>query len=41
MAEAAIGCPQCQSEAVVKYGTTRNGTERCRWQPTSECGRTF
>lgn len=41
MADAAIRCPHCQSEAVVKYGTTSNGKERFRCQQTSQCGRTF
>jgi transposase-like protein len=41
MAEAAVKCPHCQSEAVVKYGKTSNGKERFRCQQTSQCGRTF
>ena len=41
MAEAAIKCPHCQSEAVVKYGKTNNGKERFRCQQSAECGRTF
>ena len=41
MAEAAVRCPHCQSEAVVKYGKTSNGKERFRCQQTSQCGRTF
>jgi transposase-like protein len=41
MAEAAIKCPQCQSEVVVKYGKASNGKERFRCQPRAECGRTF
>lgn len=41
MAEAAVRCPHCQSEAVVRYGKTSNGKERFRCQQTSECGRTF
>ena len=41
MAEAAIQCPHCQSEAVVKYGKTSNGKERFRCQQRTECGRTF
>ena len=41
MADAAIRCPHCQSEAVVKYGTTSKGKERFRCQQTSQCGRTF
>jgi transposase-like protein len=41
MAEAAIKCPHCQSEAVVKYGKTSNGKERFRCQQRTECGRTF
>jgi len=41
MAEAAVKCPHCQSEAVVKYGQTSNGKERFRCQQRPECGRTF
>ena len=41
MAEAAIKCPHCQSEAVVKYGKTSNGKERFRCQQRPKCGRTF
>ena len=41
MAEAAVKCPHCQSEAVVKYGKTSNGKERFRCQQRPECGRTF
>lgn len=41
MAEAAVKCPHCQSEAVVKYGKTSNGKERFRCQQRIECGRTF
>ena len=41
MAEAAVKCPPCQSEAVVKYGQTSNGKERFRWQQSAEWGRTF
>jgi transposase-like protein len=41
MAEAAIKCPHCQSEAVVKYGKASNGKERFRCQQRTECGRTF
>jgi transposase-like protein len=41
MAEAAVKCPHCQSEAVVRYGKTSNGKERFRCQQTSQCGRTF
>jgi len=41
MAEAAVRCPHCQSEAVVKYGKTSNGKERFRGQQTTQCGRTF
>jgi transposase-like protein len=41
MAEAAIKCPHCQSEAVVKYGKTSNGKERFRCQQRTECGRSF
>ena len=41
MAVEAIHCPHCQSEAVVKYGTTSNGKERFRCQQGEPCGRTF
>src|ERR1043166_8113699 len=41
MTEAAIKCPHCQSEAVVKYGKTSNGKARFRCQQTAQCGRTF
>jgi transposase-like protein len=41
MAEAAVRCPHCQSEAVVQYGKTNNGKERFRCQQRAECGRTF
>jgi transposase-like protein len=41
MAETAVKCPHCQSEAVVKYGKTSNGKERFRCQQRPECGRTF
>jgi transposase-like protein len=41
MAVEAIRCPHCQSEAVVKYGTTSNGKERFRCQRGEQCGRTF
>ena len=41
MAEAAVRCPHCQSETVVKYGKTSNGKERFRCQQTAQCGRTF
>ena len=41
MAEAAVKCPHCQSEAVVKYGKTSTGTERFRCQQSAACGRTF
>lgn len=41
MAEAAIKCPHCQREAVVKYGKTSNGKERFRCQQRERCGRTF
>jgi len=33
-------CPQCQSEAVVKYGKTSTGTARFRCQQTAQGGRT-
>src|SRR5262245_13023982 len=41
MAEAAVRCPHCQSEAVVKYGKASNGKERFRCQQREDCGRTF
>jgi len=41
MAEAAVRCPHCQSEAVVRYGKTRNGKERFRCSQSAQCGRTF
>ena len=41
MAEAAVRCPHCQSEAVVRYGKTSNGKERFRCQQREQCGRTF
>jgi len=41
MAEAAVRCPHCQSEAVVKYGKTSNGKARFRCQQRERCGRTF
>ena len=41
MAEAAVKCPHCQSDAVVKYGKTSTGTERFRCQQSAACGRTF
>src|SRR5512147_1629069 len=41
MAEVAVRSPQCQREAVVKYGKTSNGKERFRGQQTAQCGRTF
>ena len=41
MAEAAVKCPHCQSEAVVKYGKTSNGKARFRCQQSAACGRTF
>ena len=41
MAEAAVRCPHCQSEAVVKYGKASNGKERFRCQQREQCGRTF
>ena len=41
MAVEAIHCPHCQSEAVVKYGTTSNGKVRFRCQQEEQCGRTF
>jgi transposase-like protein len=41
MAEAAVKCPHCQSDAVVKYGKTSTGKERFRCQQREQCGRTF
>ena len=41
MAEVAVRCSHCQSEAVVKYGKSRNGKERFRCQQGEQCGRTF
>jgi transposase-like protein len=41
MAAEAIRCLHCQSETVVKYGTSSNGKARYRCQQTSTCGRTF
>ena len=41
MAEAAVPCPHCQRDAVVKYGKARNGKERFRCQQREDCGRTF
>ena len=41
MAEAAVRCPHCQSEAVVKYGKASNGKARFRCQQREQCGRTF
>src|ERR1041385_6989523 len=41
MAEAAIKCLHCQSEAIVKYGKTSNGKARFRCQQTAQCGRMF
>lgn len=36
MAEAAVKCPHCQGEAVVKYGKTSNGKEHFRCQQRTE-----
>jgi transposase-like protein len=41
MAETAVRCPHCQSEAVVKYGKASNGKTRFRCQQSDRCGRTF
>ena len=41
MAEAAVQCPPCQSEAIVKYGKASNGKARFRCQQSDRCGRTF
>jgi transposase-like protein len=40
MAEGAVKCPPCQSEAVVKFGKTSNGKARFRCQQRAEWGRT-
>jgi transposase-like protein len=41
MAEAAVKCPHCQSEEVVRYGKTSTGKDRFRCQQRERCGRTF
>ena len=41
MAEAAVRCPHCRSDAVVRYGKASNGKERFRCQQSARCGRTF
>ena len=41
MAEEAIRCLHCHSEAVVRYGRASNGKERYRCQQREQCGRTF
>src|SRR5215471_21519110 len=41
MAEAAVRCLHCQSEAVVRDGKTRNGKKRFRCSQRAQCGRTF
>ena len=41
MAEAAVRCPHCQSQVVVRYGKTSNGKERFRCSQSAQCGRTF
>ena len=41
MAEAAVKCPHCQSDTVVKYGKTSTGKERFRCQQSAACDRTF
>jgi insertion element IS1 protein InsB len=38
MAVVPVQCPQCQSVAVVKYGTQPNGTQRYRCQ-NPDCAR--
>jgi len=40
LAEAAGRCPQCQSEAVVRDGKARKGTERFRCPHSARCGPT-
>ncbi len=39
MAEEAIRCPHCRSEAVVKDGRASNGKERFRCQQVEQGGR--
>jgi len=34
----ALSCPHCGDAAVIKFGTNRSGTPRCRCRG---CGRTF
>ena len=34
----AIPCPHCGSKAIIKFGTNRSGTARCRCRG---CGKTF
>ena len=41
MAVEPVRCLHCQTEEVVKYGTTANGKTRFRCQPKAGCGRTF
>lgn len=41
MAETAVRCPHCQSEAGVKSGKASNGKARFRCQQSDRCGRTF
>ena len=41
MAEAAVRCPHCQSDVVVKYGKASNGKARFRCQQSDRWGRTF
>jgi insertion element IS1 protein InsB len=41
MAKAAVRCPYCQRDAVVKDGKASNGKGRFRGQQREQCGRTF
>ena len=41
MAIERVRCPHCESEEVVKYGTTTNSKERFLCKNPTGCGRTF